>query len=47
MRSPLLNVANACQTCHHYPEKEILARAEAIQDRTDRLLAWRRTRCWR
>jgi nitrite reductase (cytochrome c-552) len=38
VRSPLLNVANACQTCHRYPEKEILARAEAIQDRTDRLL---------
>ncbi len=38
VRSPLLNVAQACQTCHRYPEKEILARAEAIQDRTKGLL---------
>src|SRR5262249_39150393 len=38
VRSPLLNVAQACQTCHRYPEKEILARAEAIQDRTKALL---------
>ena len=38
VRSPLLNVAQACQTCHHYPEKEILARAQAIQDRTKGLL---------
>jgi nitrite reductase (cytochrome c-552) len=34
VRSPLLNVSRACQTCHRYPEEEILARAEAIQDRT-------------
>jgi nitrite reductase (cytochrome c-552) len=38
VRSPLLNVARACQTCHRYPESEILARAEAIQDRTKGLL---------
>lgn len=38
VRSPLLNVTQACQTCHRYPEKEILARAEAIQDRTERLM---------
>lgn len=38
VRSPLLNVAQACQTCHRYPEKEILARAQAIQDRTKALL---------
>jgi nitrite reductase (cytochrome c-552) len=38
VRSPLLNVAQACQTCHRYPEREILARAEAIQDRTERLM---------
>jgi nitrite reductase (cytochrome c-552) len=31
VRSPLLNVARACQTCHRYPEEEIKARAEAIQ----------------
>jgi nitrite reductase (cytochrome c-552) len=38
VRSPLLNVARACQTCHRYSETEILARAEAIQDRTKALL---------
>ena len=38
VRSPLLNVAAACQTCHNYPEGEILARAEAIQSRTKDLL---------
>lgn len=34
VRSPLLNVANACQTCHNFPEEEMRSRAEAIQDRT-------------
>jgi nitrite reductase (cytochrome c-552) len=34
VRSPLLNISRACQTCHHYPESEILARVTAIQDRT-------------
>jgi nitrite reductase (cytochrome c-552) len=38
VRSPLLNIARACETCHRYPETEILARAEAIQDRTRSLL---------
>jgi nitrite reductase (cytochrome c-552) len=38
VRSPLLNVSRACQTCHRYPEQEILARAEAIQDRTKSLM---------
>jgi nitrite reductase (cytochrome c-552) len=38
VRSPLLNVARACQTCHRYPENEILARAQAIQDRTRGLM---------
>jgi nitrite reductase (cytochrome c-552) len=38
VRSPLLNVTRACQTCHRYPEQEILARAKAIQDRTKALL---------
>ena len=38
VRSPLLNVARACQTCHRYPEAEILARAQAIQDRTRGLM---------
>jgi nitrite reductase (cytochrome c-552) len=34
VRSPLLNVARACQPCHRFPEAEMKARAEAIQDRT-------------
>jgi nitrite reductase (cytochrome c-552) len=38
VRSPLLNIAHACQTCHRYSEDEILARATAIQDRTKALL---------
>jgi nitrite reductase (cytochrome c-552) len=38
VRSPLLNVANACQTCHNFPEEEMKARAEAIQDRTAALM---------
>jgi nitrite reductase (cytochrome c-552) len=38
VRSPLLNAARACQTCHRYPESEILARAQAIQDRTRGLM---------
>jgi len=38
VRSPLLNVSNACQTCHHFSEAEIKARAEAIQDRTRALM---------
>jgi nitrite reductase (cytochrome c-552) len=37
VRSPLLNVANACQTCHKWPEAELLARAEANQARVFRL----------
>jgi nitrite reductase (cytochrome c-552) len=34
VRSPLLNIAHACQTCHRVSEPELLARAEGIQDRT-------------
>jgi nitrite reductase (cytochrome c-552) len=37
VRSPLLNVANACQTCHRWPEAELKARAETIQERTHKL----------
>lgn len=39
IRSPLLNVSRACLQCHHFPEKEMLARAEMIQGRTRALLA--------
>ena len=38
VRSPMLNVAASCETCHRYPEKEIKARVEIIQDRTKELL---------
>jgi nitrite reductase (cytochrome c-552) len=38
VRSPLLNVNRACQTCHHVPEQEILARVDAIQTRNFDLL---------
>jgi nitrite reductase (cytochrome c-552) len=34
VRSPLLNVSKACQTCHNVPEEELKSRAEAIQART-------------
>jgi len=34
VRSPLLNINRACQTCHHWPEEELRARVEEIQDRT-------------
>jgi nitrite reductase (cytochrome c-552) len=38
VRSPLLNVDRACQTCHRFPEKEIKARTEAIQARNMALM---------
>lgn len=34
IRSPLLNINNACQTCHKVPEEELKARAENIQVKT-------------
>jgi nitrite reductase (cytochrome c-552) len=34
VRSPLLNINHACQTCHRWPEAELKARAETIQERT-------------
>ncbi|HUG39718.1 MAG TPA: ammonia-forming cytochrome c nitrite reductase subunit c552 [Longimicrobiales bacterium] len=34
VRSPVLNVANACQTCHRWSEEELRDRVHAIQDRT-------------
>ena len=34
VRSPLLNVNRACQTCHRWSEEELRARVETIQDRT-------------
>jgi nitrite reductase (cytochrome c-552) len=38
VRSPLLNVNRACQTCHHFPEKEILARVDNIRSKNQALL---------
>jgi nitrite reductase (cytochrome c-552) len=38
VRSPLLNVNNACQTCHHFSEEELRSRVETIQDRTRGLM---------
>jgi len=34
VRSPLLNINRACQTCHRWPEEELRARVLQIQDRT-------------
>lgn len=38
VRSPILNVSRACQTCHRYTDEEIRSRVTAIQDRTQSLL---------
>ena len=37
VRSPLLNINKACQTCHRWPEEELRARVETIQERTQLL----------
>jgi nitrite reductase (cytochrome c-552) len=34
VRSPMLNVNRACQTCHKWPEDELRGRVETIQRRT-------------
>jgi nitrite reductase (cytochrome c-552) len=34
VRSPLLNVSNACLTCHKWSEEEMKSRVETIQERT-------------
>ena len=38
VRSPLLNIARACQTCHAFPEDELAARVDSIQGRNHELL---------
>ena len=38
VRSPLLNVNRACQTCHNVPEGELLARVDVIQTKNHDLL---------
>ena len=37
VRSPLLDINRSCQTCHKWPEQELRARVETIQDRTYKL----------
>jgi len=37
VRSPLLNINRACQTCHKWPEEELKARVETNQERNFRL----------
>jgi nitrite reductase (cytochrome c-552) len=37
VRSPVLNINRACQTCHKWPEAELKARVETIQERTYQL----------
>jgi nitrite reductase (cytochrome c-552) len=37
VRSPVLNINRACQTCHKWPEEELKARVETIQARTHKL----------
>jgi nitrite reductase (cytochrome c-552) len=38
VRSPLVNISRACQSCHPYPEAELQARVETIQGRTHALM---------
>ena len=38
VRSPLLNINNACRTCHQVPEEEIKARVDVIQSRNFELM---------
>ena len=37
VRSPMLNINRACQTCHRWSEDELKARVETIQQRTQNL----------
>ena len=37
VRSPILNINRACQACHKWPEEELKARVEVIQNRTHKL----------
>jgi nitrite reductase (cytochrome c-552) len=39
VQSPLLMVNQSCQTCHRFPEEELVARVHAIQDRTHALMS--------
>jgi len=39
IQSPLQNVANSCQVCHRWSEREIVSRVEAIQDKHKEMLS--------
>ncbi|WP_005038001.1 ammonia-forming cytochrome c nitrite reductase subunit c552 [Holophaga foetida] len=39
VRSPLMDISRSCQTCHRFPEAEMKARVEIIQDRTHILMS--------
>jgi nitrite reductase (cytochrome c-552) len=38
LRSPVVNINAACQTCHNFTEEELKARIDTIQERTAELL---------
>lgn len=38
VQSPLLSVNRSCQVCHHFPEDELLSRAQDIQAKTETLM---------
>lgn len=38
VRSPMLNINNACQTCHNFSEEELANRVNTIQDRTNSMM---------
>ena len=38
VRSPLLNINRACQTCHKFSEEEMKSRVDLIQERNQQLL---------
>jgi nitrite reductase (cytochrome c-552) len=40
VRSPLLNINAACQTCHKWSEEELKGRVETIQNRTFEMRNW-------
>ena len=44
VRSPLLNINRACQTCHRWPEEELRARVKRSRIARSRSATWRWTR---
>ena len=40
VRSPLLNINRACQTCHKWSEEELKARVETIQGARTTFVTW-------